>query len=60
MLLADIERSNRELWLLLTKFLLLSGLRVGEAVALTKKDIDKDSVLFLQPCTRLQKRRYLF
>lgn len=44
LLLADMERSNSPQWLYLTKFLLLSGLRIGEAIALSKKDIDKDVI----------------
>lgn len=35
-----LKAMQTEKWKLLTKFLLLSGLRIGEAVALTKEDID--------------------
>ena len=40
MLLDNIKKSNRWHWYYLTQFLLLSGLRIGEAVALTLDDID--------------------
>lgn len=36
---------QNEVWKLLTRFLVLSGLRFGEAVALTKKDVDMKSSL---------------
>lgn len=35
----DYMKNSQEAWYLLTKFLVLSGLRVGEAAALEKKDI---------------------
>lgn len=44
LLLADLEKSKCRIWFLLTKFLILSGLRIGEAMVLTKKDIDKDII----------------
>lgn len=34
---------NHNLWRLLTEFLVLSGLRIGEAIALEKKDIELDN-----------------
>lgn len=43
-LLASIDKSRCYLWRDLTRFLLLSGLRIGEAAALTKKDIDKELI----------------
>lgn len=39
-LLGYIENTKEYHWLYFTKFLLLSGLRVGEAIALTMHDID--------------------
>lgn len=44
LLLSDIKKSNCQQWIDLTEFLLLSGLRIGEAIALNKSDID-DEVL---------------
>ena len=38
-LLAAIENEEQYHWFYLTKFLLLTGLRIGEAIALTNKDI---------------------
>ena len=35
-----IDAMRTEKWKLFTKFLILSGLRIGEAVALTKEDVD--------------------
>lgn len=35
-----LDGMKTEIWRLLTEFLVLSGLRIGEALALTKKDID--------------------
>lgn len=39
-LMKNIQKSNRWHWYYLTQFLILSGLRVGEAVALTTDDVD--------------------
>lgn len=39
MLLSSMEKSRCHYWLDLTEFLLLTGLRVGEAIALKKSDI---------------------
>lgn len=35
-----LDSMKTDMWRLLTEFLVLSGLRIGEALALTKKDID--------------------
>ena len=40
MLIKNIKKSNCLHWYYLTQFLLLSGLRIGEAVALTINDVD--------------------
>lgn len=42
-LLKNIRKANCWHWYYLTQFLLLSGLRIGEAVALTLNDIDMDN-----------------
>ena len=38
-----IDGMKVEKWRLLTQFLVLSGLRIGEAIALTQKDVDLDA-----------------
>ncbi|MCM1162382.1 MAG: site-specific integrase [Bacteroidales bacterium] len=43
-LLLSMEKSGCSQWMYLTEFLLLSGLRIGEAIALTKNDIDEDVI----------------
>lgn len=42
LLLAAMD--NKEHWYHLTKFLILSGLRIGEAIALDKKDVTNDTI----------------
>lgn len=42
-LIKNIKKSNCWHWYYLTQFLLLSGLRIGEAVALTLNDVDVDN-----------------
>lgn len=43
-LLESMNKSGCILWVNLTEFLILSGIRIGEAAALTKKDIDGDVI----------------
>ena len=42
-IILQIKKSNQWHWYYLTQFLLLSGLRIGEAIALTINDIDMDN-----------------
>lgn len=44
LLLSDMEKSTSPQWFYLTKFLILSGLRIGEAIVLEKKDIDDEYI----------------
>ncbi len=44
LLLESMRKSGCTQWANLTEFLILSGLRIGEAIALTKKDIDGDTI----------------
>lgn len=44
LLLDNLKNSRHNTWYDLTRFLLLSGLRVGEALALTYKDIEGDVI----------------
>jgi len=39
-LLSEIEKTGKERWLLVTKHLVTSGLRIGELIALNKSDVD--------------------
>ena len=43
-LLQSMKKSSCTQWVNLTEFLILSGLHIGEAIALTKKDIDGDVI----------------
>lgn len=43
-LLCSMQKSGCTQWVDLTEFLILSGIRIGEAIALTKKDIDDDVI----------------
>ncbi len=43
-LLQSMKKSGCEQWVDLTEFLILSGLRIGEAIALTKKDIEGEVI----------------
>ena len=43
-LIQSMEKSHCILWVNLTRFLILSGLRIGEAAALTLKDVDGDVI----------------
>lgn len=49
-LLNDIRKSKCQQWIDLTEFLLLSGLRIGEAIALKKTDIDKTVIHINKTC----------
>ena len=40
----DYMKHSQEQWYLLTKFLVLSGMRIGEAIALNKSDIGADEI----------------
>ncbi len=40
LLINSIEKANHPLWLYVTKFLILTGMRIGEMIALTNEDID--------------------
>lgn len=45
-LISSMEQYNRgKHWILLTKFLILSGMRIGEAIALEKKDVQNDRII---------------